>query len=144
MEISPEDKTKLEKIGRRHNLRFIILHGSYAKGTPHKGSDLDIAVLGQRRIPFNEILEIHGELGDVFGDNEERELDVKSLHGADLLLRYYVTRDGILLYGDPTGFNEFKAYARRTFEDAQKLFHLEEILLKKQNRLILENLAQHA
>ena len=140
MDITQEQKEELKKIGDSHNLKFIILHGSYAKGTPHKGSDLDIAILGNKRIPFDTILQIHGELSDIFGDNEERELDLKSLYRADLLLRYYVTRDGILLYGDRTEFNEFKTYARHVFEDAQRLFHLEEQILKRQNRLILQDL----
>ena len=144
MTLTSEQKKQVGEIGKAHTLRFIILHGSYAKGTPNKGSDLDIAIVKERRIPFEELLNIHGEFGAIFGDNRERELDVTSLHGADLLLRYYVTRDGLLLYGDPTDFNEFKAYARRSFEDAQKLFRLEEVMLKKQNRLILEKLAHHA
>lgn len=139
MELTVEEKEGVEKIGRSHNLRFIILHGSYAKGTPRRGSDLDIAILGQKRIELDELLEIHGELGDIFGDNEERELDVKSLYGADLLLRYYVARDGTLLYGDETEFNEYKAYAGRVFADSEKLFRLEEILVKKQNKLLLDH-----
>lgn len=139
MILDPKQKEQLQKIGDAHELRFIILHGSYAKGIPHEGSDFDIAVLGKRYITFDELLAIHGELGDVFGDNEERELDTKSLHKADLLLRYYVTRDGVLLYGDQTGFNEFKAYAQRVFKDAAKLFQLEEVMVKKQNRLLLES-----
>lgn len=141
MELNAEQKEKLQEIGQEFNLRFIILHGSYAKGTPRRGSDLDIAVVGSKNISFNELLKIHGELGGIFGDNRERELDVKSLHGADLLLRYYVSRDGVLLYGDLTDFNEYKAYARRVFEDAKRLFRLEEILLKRQNKLILESLS---
>lgn len=139
MEITAGQKEKLLEIGRAHNLRFIILHGSYAKGAPQKGSDLDVAVLGNKKIGFDEMLQIHGELGDVFGDNEKRELDVKSLHNTDLLLRYYVTRDGILLYGDKTDFNEYKTYARRVFEDTQRLFRLEERLIKKQNKMILDS-----
>lgn len=138
--LTRKGKEALERIARAYHLRFVILHGSYAKGTPQKGSDLDIAVLGGNSIPFDKLLELHGELGKIFGDNPERELDVKSLHRADLLLRYYVTRDGILLYGDATDYNEFKTYARRAFEDSSRLFHLEAVLLKKQNKLILESL----
>lgn len=140
MLLTPEQKKQLKKIGAARELRFIILHGSYAKGITHEGSDLDIAILGKKKILFDELLKIHGDLGDIFGDNRERELDVKSLHGADLLLRHYVTRDGILLYGEETDFNEYKAYARRSFEDAKRLFRLEEIMIKKQNKLILETL----
>ena len=144
MVIQKDQHKELQEVGRLHNLGFIILHGSYAQGTPRVGSDLDIAIVGKKHIPFDELIEIHGELGAIFGDNRERELDLKTLQGVDPLFRYYVVRDGMLLYGDPTDFNEFKAYARRSFEDAERIFRLEGIILKKQNKLILENLAQHA
>lgn len=142
MEISGEEKAKLEEIGRLHDLRFIILHGSYAKGIPQKGSDFDIAILGKRKPPFDEILEIHTELAQIFGDNRERELDLKTLHGVDSLFRYEVIRDGLLLYGDPTDYEEFKAYAYRDYIDSSDLRELEFVLLKKSIGVLTERYAK--
>ncbi len=135
--LSQEQKNKLQEIGEKYNLRFIIVHGSYAKGTPHSGSDLDVAVLGRQCMTVDILLELHGLLAGVFGDNRDRELDLKSLHGVDPLFRYLVVRDGVLLYGGETDFNEFKTYAMRSFDDAWKLFQLEEMLIKKQNADLL-------
>ncbi len=135
--LSQEQKNQLQEIGEKFNLRFIVVHGSYAKGVPHQGSDLDVAVLGYQFIPIDVLLELHGLIAGVFGDNRERELDLKSLHGADPLFRHLVVRDGVLLYGDETDFNEFKTYAMRSFDDARKLFRLEEALIKKQNADLL-------
>lgn len=130
-EISPEQKKEIEQISRAHKLRFVILHGSYAKGTPRRGSDLDIAILGERRIAFDELLQIHGELGAVFGDNKEKELDLKTLQEADPLFRYYVVRDSRLLYGRRSDYEEFKSYAYRDYMDSYDLRNLEYLLLKK-------------
>lgn len=136
MEVTGEEKLKLEKIGKKYDLRFIVLHGSYAKGTPRPGSDLDIAIVGKDRIGLDEFLDIHGELSDIFGDSPERELDLKTLQGADPLFRYQVTRDGILLYGNRTEFNEFKSYAYRAYTDSYDLRNLQGALLRKSIREI--------
>lgn len=142
MEISGDEKEKLADIGKKYDLRFIILHGSCAKGTPQKGSDLDIAVLGSKKLSFEETLKIHGELADIFGDNRERELDLKTLHGVDPLFRHEVTCDGVLLYGDPTDYEEFKAYAYRDYIDSSDLRELEFTLLKKSISALAERYAQ--
>lgn len=142
MEISSEQKEKLEEIGRSRSLRFIILHGSYAAGTPQPGSDLDIAILGRRHLSFDEVLEIHGELSQIFDDNKERELDLKTLHGVDSLFRYEVTRDGARLYGNQTDYDEFKAYAYRDYVDSSDLRELEFTLLKKSISALTERYAK--
>lgn len=131
MEITAEQKEQLRLIGETYNLHFIILHGSYAKGTPRAGSDLDIAILGKQYIDGNAYLKIFMELEDVFGNSRERELDLKTLHHIDSLFRYQVTRDGMLFYGDRTDYEEFKGYAFRDYMDSYDLRELGEHLLKK-------------
>jgi predicted nucleotidyltransferase len=131
MQLTEEQRQKIEEVGRKHCLRFILLHGSYATDKMKTGSDLDIALLGEKPIGLEELLDVHSDLTDIFGDNPQRELDIKSLHKADPLFCYQVTRDSQLLYGDRTDFNEFKAYAFSNYFDSQDLFHLEKILIQK-------------
>lgn len=131
IQFTQEQKKKIQDIGMAYDLRFIILHGSYAFGTPRHDSDTDIAFLGNHRPSFDALLAIHGALGEVFGDTQERELDVKELHGADPLFRYEVTRAGALLYGDQTAYDEFRAYAFRDYMESKDLRELEFALLKK-------------
>ena len=138
IELNQEQKDKLAETGEKFNLRFVILHGSYAKGTSQEGSDLDIAVLGKQRIDLAGLLDLHGELGKIFGDNKERELDLKTLHEVDSLFRHLVVRDGILLFGDLTKYEEYKAYAFRDYMDSVDLRELELVLLKKS----MESLSQ--
>lgn len=131
MRLSEEQRQKIEAIGRKLRLRFILLHGSYATGKVKAGSDLDIALLGEKLIEFEELLAIYSDLSAIFGDDPHRELDIKSLHKADPLFRYQVAKDSQLLYGDRTDFNEFKAHAFSNYFDSQDLFHLEKILIQK-------------
>ena len=109
MQLTQEQQQKIEEVGRKYRLKFILLHGSYATDKIRKGSDL----------------------AEIFGDDPQRELDIKSLHKADPLFCYQVAKDSQLLYGDLTDFNEFKAYAFSNYFDSKDLFHLEKILVKK-------------
>lgn len=136
MQLTQEQKEKIQSIGRAYDLRFIILHGSYAAGNPRHDSDVDIALMGKRPLSFDALLAVQGELGDVFGDTPERELDVKELRGVDPLFRYEVTRTGVLLYGDQTAYHEFQAYAFRDYMESGDLRKLELALLKKSMRAL--------
>jgi len=131
MQLTQEQQQKIEEVGRKYSLKFILLHGSFATDKVKTGSDLDIALLGEKLIEFEELLAIYSDLADIFGDNPQRELDIKSLHKADPLFCYQVAKDSKLLYGDLTDFNEFKAYAFSNYFDSKDLFHLEKILIQK-------------
>ena len=141
--LTEEQRIELHELGNLYNLQFIVLHGSYATGKTHSGSDLDIAVLGKHLLSRQELTELYGKLSTIFGDCSERELDLASLHKADPLFLYYVVKQGVLLYGDKTSFLEFQTYAKHLFEDAKKLFELEKFMIIKQNNLILKA-HQHA
>lgn len=131
MNLTKEQKRKIEEIGKKFNLKLILLHGSFASGKNKFGSDLDIAVLGKKSIEFKELLKIHGDLANVFGDNQNRELDLKSLHKTDPLFYYQVARTSQLLYGSITDYSKFRAYAFANFFDSQDLFRLEKRLIDK-------------
>jgi len=131
MRLTKEQQQKIEEVGRKHRLKFILLHGSYATNKIRRGSDLDIALLGEKPIEFEEWLDLYSDLAEIFGDDSQRELDIKSLHKADPLFCHQVAKDSQLLYGDRTDFNEFKAYAFLNYFDSKDLFHLEKILIQK-------------
>jgi predicted nucleotidyltransferase len=131
MRLTEEQQQKIEEVGRKHRLKFILLHGSYATDRMKPDSDLDIALLGEKQVEFEELLDIYRDLTEIFGDNLQRELDIKSLHKADPLFCYQVVKDSRLLYGDLTDFNEFRAHAFSNYFDSKDLFHLEKILIQK-------------
>ena len=131
MKINSETQEKFNKIVGNYDLNFVILHGSYARGEEKPGSDLDVAVLGKKFIKFEKQLKIFGELARVFGDNRERELDVKTLHGTDPLFLYEVVKDGQLVFGDPSAYDNFVLYAYKNFHDSRDLFRLRDEIIGK-------------
>ena len=131
MELTKEQKNEIKKIGDKYNLKLMIIHGSYATGKARPGSDLDVAVLGEKPTAFEVLMKIFGELEKVFGNSKERELDVKSLENADVLFLYQVMKDSMLIYGSSFDYWQLKTFAIRNYWDHAPIFKLEEILLKK-------------
>ena len=134
MKLFQKEKETIAKIGEKFNLKLIIIYGSYAKGIHKKKSDLDIAILGKKPIDFKTELEIYSALSQVFGDNKERELDVKFLHKVDSFFRYQAMKDAVLIYGNLYDFNIFKIYAIRCYQENQKLRELKDYLIKKRQK----------
>lgn len=131
MEFTNKQKQVIHQVAETYDLRFVILHGSYATGKSRPGSDLDIAILGTQGVSAQSMQKIHETFGEIFGDNVKRELDIKSLHHVDSLFRYLVVQHGKLLYGDALAYEEFKAYAYRSYMDSADLRVLEETLVRK-------------
>ena len=131
MKFTKQEKQKINKVGRKYNLKLILLHGSYATDKAKPGSDLDIAFLGKNPIDFKTLSRIYLDIEDIFGDNFNRELDIKSLHKVDPLFCYQVSKYSQLLYGNLFDYNEFRAYAFRLYYDAKDLFRLEGLLVSK-------------
>lgn len=126
IELNQKQNEELKKTAEKYGLKFIVAHGSYATGREHEGSDLDIAILGESSQETREkILQLHNDFANIFGDGPGRDLDLKTLHKVDSLFRYFVTRNGILLYGNATDYEEYKAYAFRDFMDSKDLRDLE-------------------
>jgi predicted nucleotidyltransferase len=132
MNITSEQQESLNLIGQKHRLKLILLHGSYVTARQHPGSDLDIALLGPKRLSFEEEMEIYGELAKIFGDDKKRELDVKSLHGTDPLFLYEVARDSQLLYGSRNDYDQFRCTAFVAYMDSRDLRQLERLLNQRQ------------
>ncbi|MBI5306406.1 nucleotidyltransferase domain-containing protein [Candidatus Wolfebacteria bacterium] len=124
-------KLKTEPIAEKYNLRLAILYGSFAKNLAKEESDIDIAVLGKRKISFQEEIDIINEFISVGGEFGIKEVDIKSLHNVSPLFRFQVMKNGVLLYGDNHYFNSFKVYAFRDYHDSQDLLALKDIIINK-------------
>lgn len=122
-------KEELSKVADEYNLDFVILHGSEATGKAKNiDSDIDVAVYRRGGIKAGEFLGLYRDLMPVF---KGAELDLKTLHKKNPLFCYHVVRDGELLYGDRTEYNELKAYYYQRRVDSQPLIDLERKLVKK-------------
>jgi len=141
MFLTKEQKQKINQIGRKYNLKLILLYGSFARGETRSDSDLDIAVLGKKPINLDTLLSIYSEMPFIFGNNKRRELDLSSLHNVNSLFRFYVMRDSILLYGKSIDYYSFKAYAFRDYQESQSLLKLMDTLIHKRQKYLLKNYA---
>lgn len=145
MKLTQLQKQKIIKIGKRYNLKLIILHGSYATDKARPESDLDIGVLGKKLLDFKTVSSIYYDLSEIFGDNKGRELDLKSLHKIDPLFCYQVAKYSQLLYGNTIDYNEFRAYAFQQYHDSVDLFELEKkLVIKYQNHLNKKYIKRYA
>lgn len=128
MEIDQKKIEAIAKIAEKYELKLVVLYGSQATGKARPNSDIDIAVLGKRRVDFEKQIDLIGEFTSLF---ETDEIDVKTLHNTNPLFRYEVMRDGILLFGTDYDFASFRAYAFRDYMDSGSLFELKRVFIKK-------------
>lgn len=121
------NKENLKKICERYDLSLLILHGSYAKGTSTSKSDIDIGFLGEPEIIKEKYFDILRDFSGLFGD----KFDPVFLNGAEAMITYQVTRDGIPLYEKRKGlFNSFKVAAISRYLDTRKFRLLEKRYIK--------------
>jgi predicted nucleotidyltransferase len=111
MEGVEENIGKVREIAVRRGLSLVVVFGSQATGRTHKGSDMDIAVLGREPVRFDERAKIASELDSVFGRRDVEVADIDP-NSASPTLMYAVVRDGKLLYeAEEGGFMRWKLYA---------------------------------
>jgi predicted nucleotidyltransferase len=90
-----------------------VLFGSTARGEARRRSDVDVGVLLDPDTPAYRS-EVEAELGRAAG----REIDMVFLSEAPPLLRFEVTRDGVLVYEKEEGlWTEFQVRAMTDWWD---------------------------
>ncbi|MCK6462487.1 MAG: nucleotidyltransferase domain-containing protein [Candidatus Pacebacteria bacterium] len=138
------DQKKLNSFAKKAEVRFAVLFGSRAIGTGAKDSDFDIAVsLKNGKSIFEDInkySKILENFSKIFAANEDK-IDLADLDSANILLRYEITKKGVLLFGDHQLYEEFKAFSFRDYVDARSLFELENKIIKKRQIFIKKSLA---
>ncbi len=125
LEIPGLDQNRLRNICKEDNLSLVILFGSHSRGQADKNSDLDLAVLADRKA-INDDFEF--SLLTTFIHLIQRDnLDLVLLNRADPLLQSQIARYGTLLYEKSPGlFNRFRVQAMKNYDDAQKFIQLGE------------------
>lgn len=137
------DREKLNNFAEKAGIRFAVLFGSRVDGNAEKESDFDIAVSLKNNKSIFEDLGKYSELLENFskifsaGDNK---IDLTDLNNANILLRYEITRKGVLLFGNAQGYEDFKAFSFRDYVDAKPLFELEDKIIKRRQVFIKESL----
>lgn len=128
MNIDKECKNKIAEMSVKHDLKLVVLYGSQAKNCANINSDVDIAVMGNKEVAFNVIIELNNDFSDIF---KVKEVDVKSLHGVDAFFRYEVMSNSVLLFGNEDDYDGFRAYAFRDYCDSRSLLVLKLKIINK-------------
>ena len=138
------DKEKLNDFAKKADIKFAVLFGSRAVERVADESDFDIAVsLKDGKSVFDDMgkySEMLENFAKIFSANEDK-IDLTDLNNANILLRYEITKNGVLLFGDPQDYEELKSFSFRDYVDAKPLFDLEDKIIKKRLSFIKENLA---
>lgn len=133
------DRQKLEKYAKAKSIKFIVLFGSQTNGSLKKRSDFDVAVFLKNRKDFFDNFDLYSDLLDNLSkilDIDMDKLDLTDLANANILLRYEITSKGKLLFGDEDDYAQYRTFAFRDYLDAQSLFELEDLLIKKRHQLL--------
>lgn len=114
-----EMRAQFARIAKAHRLRLIILYGSVARGTETAQSDVDIGILGETPLLYEEEALITEEIARITG---VPDIEVRSLHRTSPLFLRQVTDEGTVLFADtPTRAQEFGLYAWKLAAETRRL-----------------------
>ena len=116
-QISFPTSEMLAPIARQFGLRLIVLFGSVARRVANSESDVDLGILANRPLNFDERLEIWSMLSPLFS----AEVDLAVLDHASPILKFEVAAHGKVLFEkSPLSWENWKSYAFRQYWDTEK------------------------
>ncbi|MBI2017544.1 nucleotidyltransferase domain-containing protein [Candidatus Daviesbacteria bacterium] len=134
MKLSEADIKKIQDyFATQKDVVAVYLYGSFASGNPHKGSDLDIAVL------FDGKVDLYSRLGRLYSEfpkisvKAEPEVRGISLKESPVFLMNVIQGENIYSK-DETKRIEFEVAIMREFYDTQRLRDIDYDYMKKRIR----------
>lgn len=88
-------RIQMEEICRKHRLVLAYLHGSYAQGNPGPLSDIDVAVMGRRKLGWQELGDISADLSDLLEDDAIDLVDLRTIPDH---LAHRILKEGVCLF----------------------------------------------
>lgn len=134
MQLSQGDIKKMQQyFAIQKDVVAVYLYGSFAKGAPHKRSDLDIAVL------FDGNVDLYKRLGRLYGDfpalSIEAEPEVRNISLKDSPVFLMNVIQGKNVYArDEAKRVEFEVAVMKEFYDTQRLRDTDYHYMKKRIR----------
>lgn len=112
-----------EVLSRDPNVAVAYLLGSYARGSPHPFSDVDIGIVFKDPLVLKESLKTHVKYYDLLADYTEsvadhRELDLVFLQRTPLSLQMEAVNEGKIIYeADPQYEVDYKENVADRYAD---------------------------
>lgn len=123
---------KAATIFKQKNASLAYLIGSYATGKVTPMSDIDFAVLFNKKVPkdkyFDLQIELMGDLSKVF---KRDDVEVVILNTASPLMKFETINKGKLLLGSHRARVDFEVATRREFFDTEYIREVQFQSLKK-------------
>lgn len=127
------DKNKLAELSKKYGLRFVVLFGSFAR-REKTYEDIDIAVLTEKNPDSALFGDLFNEFSNLF-PNEQ--IDLRFLNDSDLLFRFEVVKNGVLLYGDENAYTDYRLLTHRMYiDDGKKYFPFRDRLLENRQKAL--------
>lgn len=121
------DQTELGNVCRKHSIKMLVLHGSYAKGQSTEKSDIDLGILGQGKELSKSYFEVIKDLAGIFGD----KVDPAFLNGAEPMICYHVAMAGRPLFEAQQGiFANYRLQSIARYMDTKKFREMEKKYIK--------------
>jgi predicted nucleotidyltransferase len=125
---------RLTAVAHRHGIRLLLQFGSTVSGRAHARSDVDLAVLLERRPgSLDAQLEL---LADVRSLVPSADADVAVINGADPLFLKQVTDRCRLLYGSERALHELRIYAWKRYQDHRRFLAMEREYVDRKTRAL--------
>lgn len=84
----------IDTINKQLNTHFIVLFGSFAKGTAREDSDIDLAYFSDQQLSSYERFMLAGELATVAG----HEVDLVDIKEIDTVFTMQIFSEGVPIY----------------------------------------------
>jgi predicted nucleotidyltransferase len=120
---------KLEDIARRYKLELILIFGSYASGESHSGSDIDIAVYGQKILSEKVKIGLISEFSGIF---HKEKIDLVDIKTASPLLKKEIFKNYKVLYQkSPMLLYQLELVSIYEYKESEILFQIRHERLKE-------------
>lgn len=127
MKITDKQQKYIKKIVDKYHLKMVLLFGSQVSGKTHKESDIDIAVLPENNLSFEQEVMLNTDLINVFGN-----VDLTNLRKAPpLLMKEIADNNQILYQKNNLLLNNFEVYALQRYAEAKPLFNMHKYRVNK-------------
>ncbi len=122
MEISERQKEKINEIAPKYHLKLVLLFGSRVDGKIHKESDYDIAYLPEKKLSFDEEIDINFQFTNIFPQKRYRVDTVDLRKTSPLFLAMIFKKCQVLFQKDNLIFPTYRVYAFKKYLEAKPMY----------------------